>query len=74
LKLEYSTGDEPFDFIARGMGYHNCAYLWHAPSLDPDQLLNPAEVGDIRLNILTKDSSTAASGTNFVFMDRVVSG
>jgi len=73
LKLEYSTGDEPFDFIARGMAYHNCAYLWHAPNLETDLMLDPAVVGDVRLNILTKDDANAASGTNFVFLDRVVS-
>lgn len=72
LKPEAREADSPIHFIVRGMGYHNCAYLLHAPNLEPDLVLNPAEVGDIRLNIQTKDASTAASGTNFVFLDRVV--
>ncbi len=72
IKPEAREADSPIHFIVRGMGYHNCAYLVHAPNLEPELMLNPAEVGDVRLNITTKDSSSAASGENQLFLERVV--
>ncbi len=72
LKPEAYEGDSPISFLFRGMAYHNCAFLTHAPNLEPDLMLNPAEVGDIRLNVQTRDSSSAASGENSIFLDRVV--
>lgn len=72
LKPEAREADSPVHFLFRGYGYQNHAWLWHSPNLLEEELLNPAQYSDIRLNIQTRDAASAASGTNQVLLSRVV--
>jgi hypothetical protein len=71
-KLENYEADSPVDYIARGVGYHTCAHFPFDRLPDMGDLLNPAKDADgiVELEIHTRDSSSAASGTNRVFLDR----
>ena len=74
-KLESYEADSPTDFIARGIGYHNCAaFLFQTPWL-AGEALDPSDAGygTVELEVHTKNSSSAASGTNRIALIRPTS-
>lgn len=73
FKAEAREADSPIEFIFNGYAFQNTVNLWFAPTLAADELLDPGAVGEIRLNIHTRNASSAASGTNQVVIERVVS-
>jgi len=72
LKMETREADSPFHFLFQGYAFQNTVALWHSPMLDPAELLSPTKESEAKLNILTRNASSAADGTNQVILDRVV--
>lgn len=71
-KAENYEADTLFGFLAKGIAYHNCGIFRFDYSDDPANWLNPDRRKTVQLNIHTKDSSSAAGGTNAVILDRFV--
>ena len=73
-KLEAREADSPVDYIARGAAYENCVLFSFGDEENPNTLLNPAmgAMGQVELEVLTRDSANAADGTNRVILDRLV--
>ncbi len=72
VSFEAREADSPIAFMVRGYGYQNMAWLWHSQECNPEDLLDPASAGEIRLNIATRDAAASADGTNQVVLERVV--
>jgi hypothetical protein len=73
-KSETYEGDSPFEFMFRGWGYQNMAG-WRFDYLDMlEGLLDPSEaaMGILQLELVTRDSASAADGTVNVVLDRLV--
>lgn len=73
ISFEAREADSPVEFMVRGMGFQNTGYLVHAHDLDPAKMIDPRQVGDVRLNIRTRDTAASADGTNQVILERLVS-
>jgi hypothetical protein len=73
VAFEARLADHPIEFLARGMGYMDFAWLWHNDDLNPAGFLDPKNDGECRLNIQTRDAASAAGGTNTVVLERLVS-
>jgi hypothetical protein len=74
IRFEAREADSPIEFLNVGMGFHNMSWLWNAPTLVPDELLDPRAAGEIRLNIHTRNAAASANGTNQVILERLVTG
>lgn len=72
ISFEAREADSPIMFMARGMGYLNHVALLHSPELKPDEMLDPRQTGEIRLNIHTRSGAGYAGGTNRVILERLV--
>jgi hypothetical protein len=72
IKPETREADNPIEFMFHGYAYQHMAHLWHSETLEPDTLLVPSSVGDIKLNIHTQNAGAAAGGLNQVVLERVV--
>lgn len=71
-KAESFETDTLIGFLAKGIGYHNCGYFRFDQDPNPASWLDPASRRTVQLNIHTADSSSAANGTNYVVLDRLV--
>ena len=71
-KMESYEADTLVGFLAKGVAYHNCGYFRFDHNPDPRTWLDPAARRSVQLNIHTKNSSSAAGGTNHVVLDRLV--
>lgn len=71
-KMESYEADSQVDYIARGAGYHNCAaFLFQTPWLAGDPIDPSANgYGTVELEVHTRNSSSAASGTNRIALVR----
>jgi len=74
ISFEDYTAERPIQFWTRGMGYQDFAWLLANLDLDPAKNIDPANDGELRLNIQARDASTAASGTVRLLLERVVAG
>jgi len=72
--FEAREADSPVELVKIGMGYMECAHLWHNHTLAPEEMLDPSSDAPIDLNIQTRNASSAASGTNRIILERLVSG
>jgi hypothetical protein len=72
ISFEAREADSPVEFMARGTGFMNHAYLFHSQNLEQENLLTAAALGELRLNIHTRNSATADNGTNRVILERLV--
>lgn len=72
--FEAREADSPVELIKVGMGYMEAAWLWHNHDLSPEGMLDPASDAPIDLDIHTRNASSAASGTNRIILERLVSG
>lgn len=72
IKPEAREADSPIMFLYRGMGYEYSTWLHNSPDLSLESLIDPANAGEINLDIQTANASTAASGTNTVILERLV--
>jgi len=72
IKPETREADNPIEFLFHGYAYQFMGHLWHSETLEPDTLLVPASVGDIKLNIHTQNAAAAAGGLNQVVLERIV--
>lgn len=72
VSFEAREADSPIEFMVKGYGYQNSGWLWHSQECNPEDLLDPATAGEIRLNIQTRDAAAAADGTNQILLERVV--
>jgi hypothetical protein len=68
---ENFDGNASLSFIASGYAYQNHGYLWHSKDLSPDTLLDPRQVGDVLLNVHTRNAAASAAGTNQVILERL---
>jgi len=73
ISFEAREVDAPIQFLARGMGYMDFAWLWNNLDLEAGMFLDPKTDGECRLNVTTRDAATAAAGTNTVVLERLVS-
>lgn len=71
-KAEAYTADQPIEMIAKGECYHNTLVVFDAHDPSPENWLDPKVDETVQLNIHTRDSSSAASGTISVILDRLV--
>jgi len=74
LKPEAYEGDTTIEFIMRGIGFQNMAYLWFSQGLEPDSLLDLKTSGEGLLNIHTRSGAGYAGGTAQVVLERLVTG
>ena len=72
ISFEAREADSPVEFIARGMGFQNTAYLLHNQELDPDLMIDPKKDGECLLNIHTQNAAAAAAGVNQITLERLV--
>lgn len=73
IKPEAREADSPIMFMYRGMGYEYFSWLHYAETLAQGELLDAKAEGEVNLDVHTRDASTAASGTNTVILERLVS-
>lgn len=72
MKPETREADSPIHYLTQGYAFQNSVSLWHSPSLAADEMLDPAQAGEMRLNIHTRNTSASAGGTNQVILERLV--
>lgn len=72
ISFEAREVDAPIEVINMGYAPHNMAWLLDVPDLDPAAMIDPKRDGETRLNIQTRDTASAAGGTNEVILERVV--
>ncbi|KKL09137.1 hypothetical protein LCGC14_2568860 [marine sediment metagenome] len=74
LKSETYEADSPINVMAQGAAYHLTALLRHDFDPNPATWLNPGPsgMGNVLLNIHTRDSSSSANGNNSVVLERLV--
>jgi hypothetical protein len=73
ISFEAREADSPVEFMVRGMGYMDFAWLLHNPDLANEDMIDPKVDGECRLNVQTRDAAASASGTNTVLLERIVS-
>lgn len=71
-KPETYEADSPICLIAGGMAYHNTVLLEFDVDLDPATWIDPHKEATVKLDIHTRNSADAASGTAKVVLDRAV--
>jgi hypothetical protein len=64
--------DHPSNFIFTGIAPEECAFFRFDQQDDPATWLDPAEMKTVKCDIHTRNSSSAASGTNKIILDRLV--
>jgi len=74
ISFEAREADSPVEFMARGNGFMNHAFLFHNKNLEQENLLTAAALGELRLNIHTRNAAASASGTNRLILERLVVG
>lgn len=74
-KWEAYEADSPIDWIAFGAAYENCVHFEYGTGFPDVPLLDPSPAGDgvCELELHTRNSSSAASGTVRVFLERLAS-
>jgi hypothetical protein len=72
MKYEDYEADRPIATLVQGYGYQHMGWLWHSQDCNSEDLLDPAEAGEVRLNIHTRSGAAYADGTNQVVLERVV--
>jgi len=72
-KLEAYEGDSPVDWIAFGAAYENCVHFDFGKNYPELPLLDASRTGEgvVELELHTRNSSSAASGTIRAFYDRL---
>ena len=71
-KPETYEADSPIGFMFKGVAYQNTLVFRFDYENDSNLWLDPERRKTVKLNIHTRDSSSAASGTTKVIMDRLV--
>lgn len=71
-KPETNEAAAPIALMVGGMAYHNTAVLEFDVDPDIETWIDPEKEATVKLDILTKDSGSAANGTNKVILDRLV--
>lgn len=72
LKPENYDADNPMNVIAFGFAPFSIAMFNFDTNYDPSMWLDPDQRKNVLLNIHTRNSSSAAGGTNAVILDRLV--
>ena len=71
-KAESFEADSPINFLMKGQAPHNLAMYRFDPDPDPATWLDPNARKTVKLDIKTRDASSAAGGTNAIVLDRFV--
>ena len=72
LKPEVYTGDEPYNVIAFGSNPFHTAFFDFGLDGNPNNYLDPDARKTVKLDIKTRNSSSAADGTAAIVLDRFV--
>lgn len=72
VQFEQAVGAGPDEMLVKGYGYHDTLVINHDWDSDPNTWLNPSAMKQVLLNLHTRDSSSAANGTVYVVLDRLV--
>lgn len=70
--METYVGDEIPNFLAYGIAPWHCTHFGFDLTPDPASWLNAQANGEILLDVHTRNASSAASGTNYVALERFV--
>jgi len=71
-KPETSEADSPIGFMFAGLAPYMAAYFRFDYQGSPDLYLDPRTEEAVKLDIFTRNSASAADGTNRVILDRYV--
>jgi hypothetical protein len=72
ILMESYEADSPVSWLAKGIGIWNTAVIRHDRMPDLSDLLSLSEYKTVELNIHTRNSSSAADGTNRIVLETVV--
>jgi hypothetical protein len=65
------TAGYPLTALIKGLGVEGCAVLRHDREPDLSDMLNPEARKVVKLDVHSRNSSSAAGGTNYIILNRV---